>query len=95
LAAGIIDLLPLRDDRGWAVSAVGQVYPKGYQPETFVRVESDGYFETAGIPLRSGRVITESDRASSERIVVVNETFARTLWPGKNPLGQSITTDGR
>ena len=94
VAAGITDVLPLRDDRGWAVSAVGRVYEKGYRPETFVRVVSDGYFEAAGIPLRSGRVFTESDRASSERIVVVNETFARTLWPSQNPLGQSITTDG-
>src|SRR5207245_2259324 len=34
------------------------------------------------------------DRASSERVVVVNETLARTLWPGQNPLGQMITTDG-
>ncbi len=94
VAAGLTDVLPLRDDRGWAVSAVGRVYEKGYRPETFVRVVSDGYFEAAGIPLRSGRVFTESDRASSERIVVVNETFARTLWPSQNPLGQSITTDG-
>ena len=55
---------------------------------------SDGYFEAAGIPLRSGREFTERDRASSERVVVVNETLARTLWPGQNPVGQMITTDG-
>jgi predicted lysophospholipase L1 biosynthesis ABC-type transport system permease subunit len=30
----------------------------------------------------------------SERVVVINETLARTLWPGQNPLGQMITTDG-
>jgi predicted permease len=94
LAAGITDVLPLRDDRGWAVSAVGQVYGKGHQPEAFVRVVSDGYFEAAGIPLRLGREFTERDRASSERVVVVNETLARTLWPGRNPVGQMITTDG-
>ena len=52
---------------------------------------SDGYFEAAGIPLRLGREFTERDRASSERVVVVNETLARTLWPGQNPLGQMIT----
>ena len=55
---------------------------------------SDGYFEAAGIPLHSGRTFTERDRAASERVVVINETLARTLWPGQNPLGQMITTDG-
>jgi len=94
LAAGITDVLPLRDDRAWGVSAVGHVYEKGHHPEAFVRVVSDGYFEAAGIPLRLGREFTERDRASSERVVVVNETLARTLWPGQNPVGQMITTDG-
>jgi predicted permease len=55
---------------------------------------SDGYFEAAGIPLRLGRTLTESDRSSSDRVVVINETTARTLWPGQNPLGQVIATDG-
>ena len=95
LAAGITDVLPLRDDRSWAVGAVGQVYGKNHPPpEPFVRVVSDGYFEAVGIPLRAGRVFTEKDRASSERVVVINQTLARTLWPGQNPLGQMITTDG-
>jgi predicted permease len=95
LAAGITDVLPLRDDRSWAVSAVGQVYGKSHPPpEPFIRVVSDGYFEAAGIPLRLGREFTERDRASGEQVVVINETLARTLWPGQNPVGQMITTDG-
>ncbi len=95
LASGITDALPLRDDRSWAVSAVGQIYGKGHPPpEPYVRVVSNGYFAAAGIPLRLGREFTERDRASSERVVVVNETLARTLWPGQNPVGQMITTDG-
>jgi predicted permease len=57
-------------------------------------VVSDGYFAAAGIPLRSGREFTDRDRATSARVVVVNETLARTLWPGQNPLGQAIATDG-
>jgi predicted permease len=95
LAAGITDALPLRDDRSWSVAAVGQVYGKSHPPpEPSIRVVTDGYFAAAGIPLRLGRTFTESDRASGEPAVVVNETLARTLWPGQNPLGQMITTDG-
>lgn len=95
VAAGITDVLPLRDDRSWAVSAVGQVYGKGhYPPEPFIRVVSDGYFEAAGVPLRMGREFTERDRAGSEPVVMINETLARTLWAGQNPLGQMVTTDG-
>ena len=95
VSAGITDVLPLRDDRSWAVQARGQVYGKGHwPPEPFIRVVSDGYFEAAGISLRLGREFTERDRASSESVVVINETLARMLWPGQNPVGQMVTTDG-
>ena len=92
VAAGITDVLPLRDDRSWSVSVRGHVYQKNRHPEPFIRVVTDGYFEAAGIPLRAGRLLTEGDRAASEPVVVVNETMARTAWPGENPLGQTITT---
>jgi predicted permease len=93
-AAGITDVLPLGGDRGWQVSGKGQVYDKDHHPEAFIRVVSDGYFEALGIPLKSGRELTESDRASSEPVVIVNETLARTLWPGQDALGQVMTQDG-
>ena len=93
-AAGISDVLPLDGDRGWQVSAKGQVYDKDHHPEAFIRVVSDGYFEALGIALKSGRAFTESDRASSEPVVMVNETMARTLWPGQDAVGQMVTQDG-
>jgi predicted permease len=93
-AAGITDVLPLGGDRSWQISGKGQVYEKDQYPEAFIRVVSDGYFEALGIPLKSGRELTESDRASSELVAVVNETLARTLWPGQDPIGQMMTQDG-
>jgi predicted permease len=93
-AAGITDVLPLDGDRGWQVSAKGQVYDKDHHPEAFIRVVSDGYFEALGIPLMSGREFTESDRASSEPVVMLNETLARTLWPGQDAVGRMMTLDG-
>ena len=93
-AAGLIDILPFAGDRSWQVSGKGQIYPKDQHPEAFIRVVSDGYFEAAGIHLQAGRVFTEQDRASSEPVVIVNQTLARTLWPGQDPLGQVMTQDG-
>jgi predicted permease len=93
-AAGISDVLPLDGDRGWQVSAQGQVYEKNHHPEAYIRVVTDGYFDALGVVLKAGREFTESDRASSEPVVMVNETLARTLWPGKNAVGQMVTQDG-
>jgi predicted permease len=93
-AAGLTDALPLRDDRAWQVSGKGQVYPKDRHPEAYVRVVSEGYFESAGIRLQAGRGFTERDRVSSEPVVIVNETLARTLWPGQDAVGQVMTQDG-
>ena len=94
-SAGVSDVLPFAGDRSWQVSAKGHVYPKGqYPPEPCIRMISDGYFEAAGIRLEAGRGFTEQDRASSERVVIVNRTLGRTLWPGQDPIGQVVTQDG-
>ncbi|SPE28293.1 conserved membrane hypothetical protein [Candidatus Sulfopaludibacter sp. SbA3] len=93
-AAGLTDVLPLGGDRSWGVGAKGQIYPKGRTPEAFIRVVSDGYFEAAGIHLRAGRLLAESDRATSEKVAVINESLARTLWPGQNAVGQTLAQDG-
>jgi predicted permease len=93
-AAGVSDLLPLDGDRSWQVSAKGQVYDENNHPEAFVRVVTDGYFQALGITLKSGREFTQSDRKSNEPVVMVNETFARTLWPGQDAVGKIITQDG-
>lgn len=94
VAAGLADVLPLGGDRSWQVSGKGQAYAKGQGPDAFVRVVSEGYFEAAGIPLRAGREFTERDAAPGEPVVVVNETLARTLWPGRDAIGQTMTQDG-
>ncbi|HTF61149.1 MAG TPA: ABC transporter permease [Edaphobacter sp.] len=93
-AAAISDVLPLDGDRSWQVGAKGVVYDKNNHPEAYIRVMTDGYFEALGIPLKSGREVSASDRGSSEPVVMVNETLARTLWPGRDPVGQMMTQDG-
>ena len=43
--------------------------------------------------MKSGREFTQSDRKSGEPVVMVNETMARTLWPGQNAVGKIVTQD--
>lgn len=52
-------------------------------------VVTPGYFETLGMRLIAGRVFTDRDLAAHVPApVVVNETFARTFFPGKNAVGR-------
>ena len=45
---------------------------------------------TRGVPLRAGRDIAPTDTQTSEPVIVVNETMARTLWPGQDPIGKYV-----
>ncbi len=53
---------------------------------------SPGYFETMGKPALSGRVFNDHDTPSSPRVAVVNETFVRRFFNGRNPIGQKLKT---
>ncbi len=46
------------------------------------------FFETAGIPLRRGRVFSGQDTRGSLPVAIVNETMARAYWPGVDPIGK-------
>ena len=48
----------------------------------------ENYFTTMGISILRGRAFTSDDTANSQRVGIVNETFAKTFWPGQNPIGQ-------
>lgn len=48
------------------------------------------YFKTMGTRIVRGRGINATDRAGSERTIVVSESMARILWPGKDAIGQCV-----
>lgn len=51
---------------------------------------SPDYFRTIGIGLLRGRWLTEADRQGAPDVALVNETMARRLWPGRDPIGQRV-----
>ena len=48
------------------------------------------YFETMGIPIVRGRSFQPADATSSGLVAIVNETFAKTFWTGRDPIGQRV-----
>ncbi len=64
--------------------------PKDDQSSRFDEV-GPGYFATLGIPLLLGRGIETQDTANSMRVCVINETFAKIYFGGRNPIGKRVT----
>ncbi len=62
----------------------GDGYQRGVLP---------GYFQTMGIPLVAGRDIQPTDDANSRRVVIISQRLAKTLFPGRDPLGQRVVID--
>jgi putative ABC transport system permease protein len=54
---------------------------------------SPNYFKTLGVDVRRGRDFAGSDSLSSTPVAIVNETLARRLWPGQDPIGREIVID--
>jgi len=71
----------------------GQVnYDKSKSETAFNNMVQPGYFTTVGVPLISGREFTEADSASAPPVAIVNDTFAKKIWPGQDPIGKSFRT---
>jgi len=70
----------------------GREVPAGDRPEIDFRRASTGYFQTMGIPLLSGRLVTEQDVTNNSRFVLINEAMAKRFWPGEDPVGKRIST---
>ncbi len=64
------------------------------QPRAELRTADPGYFVAAGIPLLKGRDFTTTDRDSSQKVVIINQTMADYLFPGRDPIGLRIAWTG-
>jgi putative ABC transport system permease protein len=54
------------------------------------RAVTSSYFETLGVPLLQGRLITASDSEKAPSVVVINATMAHIYFPNENPLGKRM-----
>ncbi len=91
-AAGLTLSLPFEGSNWGSIFIVaGQpVPPRSELPNAAWIPASPGVFPGLGIRLIRGRAFTAADTADSPQVILVNETMARRMWPGQNPIGQRV-----
>jgi predicted permease len=93
MSVAVSNQLPLGGEGGNNLVA-----PEGFtgsftdRPLADIRQVNPEYFGTLGIPLRSGRVFAEADRAY--RVALVSALAAERLWPGQDPVGKRMQMGG-
>jgi putative ABC transport system permease protein len=63
---------------------------RGQEPLVYINTVSPGAFDALGIRLRQGRNFAATDRIGQPAVVIINETMARTLFPGESPIGKRL-----
>ena len=58
-------------------------------------VVTPGYFATLGIPIVRGRDFDDGDTPGRAEAAIINETFARALFPGQDPIGRTMRNGSR
>jgi putative ABC transport system permease protein len=93
-SAALTDRVPLTGGQAPApVAVMGRSLPPlSQRPQANRHLVSPRYFKTLGIPIRAGRDFDERDSARVPHVAIVNETFARRLLPGEDPIGRTLVT---
>ncbi|MGH9935733.1 MAG: ABC transporter permease [Blastocatellia bacterium] len=90
--AAAISVLPFSgtENLTW-VSVEGRISAEREEPPMAERrAITPDYFKALGTPLLKGRVFTSQDNLDSPFVALVNETFARQMLAGKDPIGVRV-----
>jgi predicted permease len=89
---GAIHHLPMSGYNWWAdIDVEGRPLAAGEAPpRAGWRIIVGDYMRAMGIPLLSGRALATTDNAENERVVLINDVFARSVFPNEDPIGRRI-----
>jgi putative ABC transport system permease protein len=88
-SAGVVRALPLGTTIGdWGLEVEGFSPPPGTTAKGDWQIASDGYLESMGERVVSGRSFRATDTPEVEQVGLVNQELARRYWPGRDPVGR-------
>jgi len=88
-AVGVVSRAPLAGGGSSnGILAEGKGLDLANLVDSQLQIISPTYLSTVHIPLKAGRDFTPRDTRDRTLVTIVNETLARTLWPGQNPIGK-------
>ena len=89
VTAGVITLLA---GENWGTNVTVEGFDAGPDTDTNSRLNevAPSYFRTLGTPLLAGREFTRADIATSPKVAIVNEEFARKFNLGRNAVGRHM-----
>ncbi len=83
-------LIPVSgDDEDYEIGRAADVSNANNPSALSYRV-SPGYMHALGIPIISGREFTPADNAAAPKVCIINDVLARTIFPGRNPIGEKL-----
>ena len=89
---GAANLFPVRGDQdgGLNVELADEPADPSRVRGGRMRFITPGYFEAMGVKLIAGRLFTDDDRGTSQRVALVNRAFVRQFLPDRDPLTGSF-----
>jgi predicted permease len=66
------------------------VLPLAERARSWLDRVSERYFATMGIPLREGRMFNERDNDQAPNVCIINQSFAKRLFPGESAIGKIL-----
>ncbi len=96
-SVSLMESVPLSLDQSRiTVVPEGIQLPKGRESVTVLGGAVDqNYFSTLKIEVTRGRAFNADDRATTPRVAIINNEFAKRYWPDQNPIGKQLRLNGR
>ncbi|HEY7353566.1 MAG TPA: ABC transporter permease, partial [Terriglobales bacterium] len=91
-AAAETNIVPLSGS-GWSNTIWMEGSDRAHGTENFFSMVGPGFFQTMRIRLLAGRNFSASDVAGAPNVAIVNESFARVVLKGSNPVGRHFTKE--